>query len=242
MALPSRLGGLGLGDPRSESESEYSASQNISHPISELILQQHGQLNADTLEKQRQARSAVRQEKRHAAAEDTRLLLNELPDGIKRVVNLAAIKSASNWSSVLPVAEPGFDLNKTAFKAAICLRFGWRPERLPEKCVCGTSLTVEHALTCSRGGFSFLRHSEIRDISAKLLTEVYAPTWELSLNCSPSLERLWTAHIKQARRSQTRQHKDSGEKRGRKLLWCKGFQPPCTQQPPYLPKCLLQET
>ena len=88
------------------------------------------------------------------------------------MVNLAAKKSASNWLSVLPVAERGFYLNKTAFKDAICLRFGWRPERLPEKCVCGTSLTVEHALTCNCGGFSFLRHNEIMDLSAKLLTEV----------------------------------------------------------------------
>ena len=132
MALPTYLHGLGLEDPRSESESEYSASQNQSHPISEFNLQQYGQLNADTLEKQRQARSAVRQEKRHAAAEDTRLLLDELLDDIKRMVNLAAEKGASNWLSVLPVAEHSFYFNKTAFKDAICLRFGWRPERLPE--------------------------------------------------------------------------------------------------------------
>ena len=47
------------------------------------------------------------------------------------------------------------------------------PDPLPEKCVCGSSFTVEHAMTCSHGGFSFLRHNEIRDLSAKLLKEVY---------------------------------------------------------------------
>ena len=83
MALPTRLGGLGLDDPQSESKFEYSASCNVCHPISELILQQSRQLNSDTAEKQRQARSAVRQEKRHAAAEDSRLLLEELPEDIK---------------------------------------------------------------------------------------------------------------------------------------------------------------
>ena len=46
------------------------------------------------------------------------------------------------------------------------------PDPLPEKCVCGSSFTVEHAMTCSHGGFSFLRHNEIRDLSAKLLKEV----------------------------------------------------------------------
>ena len=172
MALPTRLGGLGLDNPQSESESEYSASCNVCLPITDLIIQQSGQLNPDTLEKQRQARSVVRQEKRQAAAEDTRLLLEELPDDTKRMINLAAEKGASNWLAVLPVDEHGFYLHKTAFRDAICLRFGWKPDRLPEKCVCGSSFTVEHALTCNRGGFSFLRHNEIRDLSAKLLTEV----------------------------------------------------------------------
>ena len=62
-------------------------------------------LNPDTLEKQRQARSVVRQEKRQAAAEDTWLLLEELPDDTKQMVNLAAERGASNWLVVLPVDE-----------------------------------------------------------------------------------------------------------------------------------------
>ena len=172
MALPTRLGGLGLDNPQSESESEYSASRNVCLPITDLIIQQSGQLNPDTLEKQRQARSVVRQEKRQAAAEDTRLLMEELPGDTKRMVNLAAEKGASNWLAVLPVDEHGFYLHKTAFRDAICLRFGWKPDQLPEKCDCGSGFTVEHALTCNRGRFSFLRHNKIRDLSAKFLTEV----------------------------------------------------------------------
>ena len=45
-------------------------------------------------------------------------------------------------------------------------------ETLPEKCVCESSFTGEHAMTCNHGGFSFLRHNEIRDILAKMLIEV----------------------------------------------------------------------
>ena len=61
MALPTHLGGLGLDNSQSESESEYPASCNVCHPITDLIIQQSGQLNPDILEKQRQARSVVRQ-------------------------------------------------------------------------------------------------------------------------------------------------------------------------------------
>ena len=74
MALPTRLSGLGLDNPQSKSESEYSASRNVCLPITDLIIQQSGQLNPDTLEKQRQARSVVRQERRQAAAKNTRTL------------------------------------------------------------------------------------------------------------------------------------------------------------------------
>ena len=43
---------------------------------------------------------------------------------------------------------------------------------MPPTCVCGKGFSVEHALSCSRGGFSSVRHNEIRDITATLLTEV----------------------------------------------------------------------
>ena len=38
--------------------------------------------------------------------------------------------------------------------------------------VCSKKLSVEHTLSCPRRGFPTLRHSEVRDITAKLLTEV----------------------------------------------------------------------
>ena len=63
MALPTHLGGLGLDNPQSESESEYLASCNVCHPIADLIIQQSGQLNLDTLGKQRQVSSQAKEEK-----------------------------------------------------------------------------------------------------------------------------------------------------------------------------------
>ena len=39
-------------------------------------------------------------------------------------------------------------------------------------CACGNSFTVEHVLSCPRGGFPTIRHNEIRDVTASLLTEV----------------------------------------------------------------------
>ena len=43
---------------------------------------------------------------------------------------------------------------------------------LPTRCSCGSKFSVEHALSCPKGGFPTIRHNEIRDLTATLLTEV----------------------------------------------------------------------
>ena len=87
-------------------------------------------------------------------------------------MGLAQEKGASSWLTALPIVEFGFTLHKCAFRDALCLRYGWPPARTPVNCECGTQFTVEHALSCPRGGFPTIRHNEIRDITANLLTEV----------------------------------------------------------------------
>ena len=58
------------------------------------------------------------------------------------------------------------------FHDTLCLRYGWIPPYLSSHCVCGHDLTIKHALNCKCGGFLSIRHNELRDITADLLTEV----------------------------------------------------------------------
>ena len=55
-------------------------------------------------------------------------------------------------------------VHKGAFRDAIALRYGWLPSYLPSSCTCGTSLTVEYAISCPFGGFPSISHNEIRDL------------------------------------------------------------------------------
>ena len=66
----------------------------------------------------------------------------------------------------------GFTLHKAAFHDALALTYGWLPNNMPSTCDCGKQFSVDHALSCSKGGFPSIRHNEIRDITATLLTEV----------------------------------------------------------------------
>ena len=71
-----------------------------------------------------------------------------------------------------PGSKHGFALHKGSFHDALALRYGWSPSEMPSKCACGNNLSVEHALSCAKGGFPSIRHNEIHDLTATLLTEV----------------------------------------------------------------------
>ena len=91
---------------------------------------------------------------------------------MRRTVDLAKEKGSSTWLTTLPLAEHGFALHKGAFHDALALRYGWTPSEMPPMCACGSKFSVEHALSCAKGGFPSIRHNEIRNLTAVLLTEV----------------------------------------------------------------------
>ena len=73
---------------------------------------------------------------------------------------------------------------------ALCLRYGWRPPLLPSHCACSKQFTVEHALSCPQGGFPSIRHNEIRDITADLLSKVCH-----NVGTEPSLQPMSGEHL-----------------------------------------------
>ena len=99
-------------------------------------------------------------------------MYDQLTPELKRCVDLSKEKGSSSWLSVLPLEEHGFYLHKGEFRDALCLRYGWKPNKTPQTCNCGAQFTVNHAMICHMGGFPTIRHNEIRDITASLLTEV----------------------------------------------------------------------
>jgi hypothetical protein len=78
-------------------------------------------------------------------------------------------KGASSWLSSVPLKSFGFMLNKQEFTDAIALRYNFTIKDLARKCVCGEANTINHALSCKRGGYVSLRHNSLRDMIAELL-------------------------------------------------------------------------
>ena len=171
LALPCRLGGFNLTNPTHTSDVEFKSSCRITAPLAALIIQQEQCYNV-AVEAVQKEKSATKFEKRASRKQALVEIEANCPASMKRCIELASEKGASNWLSVLPVEEHGFHLSKGDFRDALCMRYGWMLPNLPSKCACGSAFNVDHAMVCPKGGFPTLRHNEIRDITADLLTEV----------------------------------------------------------------------
>ena len=170
LALPCRLGGLGIPDLTKSSSWHYQASLDICRPLINLILNQQHAIENNTTAEQRRIKMKIRSDKRKQEADAVENL--NLPEHLVKAVKLAQDKGSSNWLTTLPLEKYGFSLNKSEFHDALSLRYNWLPERMPAKCVCMESFTIDHALSCPRGAFPTIRHNEIRNLTGNLLTEV----------------------------------------------------------------------
>ena len=52
------------------------------------------------------------------------------------------------------------------------MRYDLKLRDVPRKCACGQDYSINHCLTCKRGGFVIIRHNAIRDTLAEVLSEV----------------------------------------------------------------------
>ena len=163
---------MGIRIPSKIADRELQSSQKITLSVRDQILDQDREYGYDIISDQLQNKANVSKDNKKKNQEEADEIYRQLPDRLQKAVNSAQAKGASTWLTVLPLTEHGFTLHKSAFHDALALRYGWTPSRLSFKCECGNSFNVEHALSCAKDGFPSLRHNEIQDITASLLTEV----------------------------------------------------------------------
>jgi hypothetical protein len=175
LSLPFRFGGMNLSNPSQHLPQLYSLSSQICQLLVNQYFSDPTVSDLDvisaTLEQQEIKRSLIA-ERNDRLATYTESLTETLDSSTKYSLSLSLEKGASMWLSTLPIAAHGFHLCKSAFRDAVHLRYGWEPADTPLSCVCGHNFTIDHILSCPRGGFPSIRHNEIRDITASLLTEV----------------------------------------------------------------------
>jgi len=203
VALPPCWGGLGIFNPSVQCNQEYSASLDITGPLSRCIGSSQVFDYFDLRMEQLSRKSAIHCSKQFWYSNASSDLRGHLDHTLQLALDLATTRGASSWLSALPLSEYGFTLHKAAFHDAIALRYGWPLRRTPSHCACGTTFSVDHALSCPKGGFPSLRHNEIRDLTTCLLTEVYHQVHvepELQVVSDPDSFSLSTANTQEGAR------------------------------------------
>ena len=97
-----------------------------------------------------------------------------LPSELLSQVIQARDKGASSWLNAISLEEQGLDLNKQEFRDSLQTRYNLPLSGLPcYCCVCGKRFSINHALSCKKGGFVAQRHDGVRDLLTSMLIKVY---------------------------------------------------------------------
>ena len=112
ISLPSRLGGLGIIDPCVSSAFQFSASMKVTGPLVSLLLEQNSEFTVGVLNEQLSLKRAIHLENHRRYEELASSLHPLLPADLQRARELACLKGASSWLTVLPLDERGFSLHK----------------------------------------------------------------------------------------------------------------------------------
>ena len=94
----------------------------------------------------------------------------------KRLVKISTEKGVSNWLTMLPITEHGFELSKQQFWDSVRLRYGWEIANLPTFCPCGSKFDIQHSMSCKKGGFVSIRYNDLRDLTARIVSEICKDT------------------------------------------------------------------
>ena len=172
LALPVRLGRMGLINPAALSDQEHKNSKCATEELTRAIINQQRNLPDNLHETNRAINSNIRSNRRKLQSESLEDIRSRMSDEEKRANSIACATGSSNWLSILPLEEKGFSVTKQELWDAINIQYNWTLTRLPANCACGTSFDVPHAFSCKKGGFVVNRHNELRDLTANLLDEV----------------------------------------------------------------------
>ena len=114
----------------------------------------------------------IKQQRESKTKTKIKQLKNELNANQLHLMKLNQEQNASSWLTSLTFKEEGYIVNKQCFFDLIRTRYGWQLDRLPSKCECGSTFSIDHPLICKKGGFVSLRHNQVRNLTAFLLDEV----------------------------------------------------------------------
>ena len=188
LSLPVRLGGLAIPILTEIAQAEVNYSKLSCSNLKTQIIQQHTEIGNRNNKPIKAEISRGRRSKQKNTLDGLRSRMNALE---LRANDLSQRKGASSWLTTILLADENFCLSKREFFDAISVRYRWPLKYLPTTCACNKSFSIDHALSCPKGGFVYQRHNEIRDLLSSITSEVCH-----GVQIEPALEELTGEKLK----------------------------------------------
>jgi len=142
LSLPCCLGGLGIVNPTIIADLQYDASNKVTNPLKDMIIQQSVMAR---LPDASSIKSKIHTDRQLAYKEAAKDVYSHLSSPSQRAMDLNSEIGSSAWLTVLPLQDQGFHLNKQKFWDALHLCYGWKLTNTPSYCVCGSPFSPDHA-------------------------------------------------------------------------------------------------
>ena len=111
LSLPTRYGGLVIPIFHEQAEVEYNNSRRITTELTSLIIAQQMEYMVDELTIKK-IKLKIKNEKENRHKNVMEHLKDNMSEKSKRLLQLSTERSVSNWLTMLPIAEYGFELSK----------------------------------------------------------------------------------------------------------------------------------
>ena len=160
LALPVRLSGIGLPNPVATADQCYQASKECTADLT-ASLQAGRPVDATGFAADAgRRRKGLRKAQAHVEKSTFEALKSAA--GVADARRLQRATETGAWLTAMPNTLNGTDLSADEFKDNLRLRLGLCPTSLPHRCEgCNERFTVEHAMSCAKGGLVLLRHNDI---------------------------------------------------------------------------------
>ena len=175
MSLPTRYDWLTVPTFYELAETEFESSHKITSELTPLIINQCSQYNMNE-RKAKQLKLDIKRVKESNYKSCLQELIVQVNEKENWLVKISTKKGVSNWLTILPITEHGFELSKQQFWDSVRLRYGREIANLPIFCPCGSKLEIQHSIICKKGGFVSIRDNDLRDLTARIVSEICKDT------------------------------------------------------------------